>query len=164
MEGNSASPRKAQLDKEEREHLEDIVNEMRGRVEANVRYQLEEYDLEDRPDEDASLSDVEEHLVEAIELEAVDGNNWDDGFEQYITGVGYTIVNRLAALRCMEVRGFIDDEVTRFRGDGLTPAADRLVTEEFMLEEEAVLEAFRNACDDSPRKSRFYSTVHQLTA
>jgi len=48
----------------------------------------------------------------------------------------------------MEVRDFIDDEVTTFRDDGLTPAADRLVTEEFMLEEEAVLEAYRNACDD----------------
>jgi len=48
----------------------------------------------------------------------------------------------------MEVRDFIDDEVTAFRDDGLTPAADRLVTEEFMLEEEAVLEAYRNACDD----------------
>jgi hypothetical protein len=48
----------------------------------------------------------------------------------------------------MEVRGFIDNEVTRFREDGLTPAADRLVTEEFMLEEEAVLEAYRNVCDD----------------
>jgi len=148
MEGNSAEPRKAQLDKEEREHLEDVVTEMRDRVEANVRYQLEEYDLQDRPDVDGSLSDKEVDLVEAIELEAVDGNDWDDGYEQYITGVGYTIVNRLAALRCMEVRDFIDDEVTAFRDDGLTPAADRLVTEEFMLEEEAVLEAYRNACDD----------------
>jgi len=148
MEENSAAPRKAQLDKEEREHLEDVVTEMRDRVEANVRYQLEAYDLEELPDDDASLSDEEEDLVEAIELEAVDGNEWDEGYEQYITGVGYTIVNRLAALRCMEVRNFIDDEVTRFREDGLTPAADRLVTEEFMLEEEAVLEAYRNACDD----------------
>jgi len=148
MDENSSSPRKAQLDKEEREHLEDVVTEMRERVEANVRYQLEEYDLEERPAEDRPLSDEEEDLVEAIELEAVDGNEWDEGYEQYITGVGYTIVNRLAALRCMEVRNFIDDEVTRFREDGLTPAADRLVTEEFMLEEEAVLEAYRNACDD----------------
>lgn len=148
MEGDSTTPRKAQLDKEEREHLEDVVTEMRERVEANVRYQLEEYDLEERPNKDTSLSDEEEGLVEAIKLEAVDGNDWDDGYEQYITGVGYTIVNRLAALRCMEVRDFIDDEVTRFREDGLTPAADRLVTEEFMLEEEAVLEAYRNACDD----------------
>ncbi|QAY21826.1 BREX-5 system adenine-specific DNA-methyltransferase PglX [Halorubrum ezzemoulense] len=149
MDGQSTQPRKAQLDKEEREHLEDVVTEMRDRVEANVRYQLEdEYDLDEKPDDDASLSEAQEDLIEAIELEAVDGNDWDDGYEQYITGVGYTIVNRLAALRCMEVRDFIDDEVTAFRDDGLTPAADRLVTEEFMLEEEAVLEAYRNACDD----------------
>ena len=148
MAGKSTQARKAQLDKEEREHLEDVVTEMRERVEANVRYQLEEYNLETRPDEDASLTEEQEDLVEAIELEAVDGNEWKDGYEQYITGVGYTIVNRLAGLRCMEVRDFIDDEVTRFRDDGLTPAADRLVTEEFMLEEEAVLEAYRNACDD----------------
>ncbi|WP_323676877.1 BREX-5 system adenine-specific DNA-methyltransferase PglX [Halorubellus sp. PRR65] len=149
MDGNSATPRKAQLDKEEREHLEDVVTDMRDRVEANVRYQLEdEYGLDEKPNDDASLSEEEEDLVEAIELEAVDGNDWGDGYEQYITGVGYTIVNRLAALRCMEVRGFIDDEVTAFRDDGLTPAADRLVTEEFMLEEEAVLEAYQNACDD----------------
>jgi len=149
MDGQSTQPPKAQLDKEEREHLEDVVTEMRDRVEANVRYQLDdEYDLDEKPDDDASLSEEQEDLVEAIELEAVDGNDWDDGYEQYITGVGYTIVNRLAALRCMEVRDFIDDEVTAFRDDGLTPAADRLVTEEFMLEEEAVLEAYRNACDD----------------
>jgi hypothetical protein len=149
MDGQSTQPRKAQLDKEEREHLEDVVTEMRDRVEANVRYQLEdEYNLDDRPDADASLNEEQEDLVEAIELEAVDGDNWGSSYEEYITGVGYTIVNRLAALRCMEVRDFIDDEVTAFRDDGLTPAADRLVTEEFMLEEEAVLEAYRNACDD----------------
>ena len=148
MAGESTQVRKAQLDKQEREHLEDVVTEMRERVEANVRYQLEENDFEERPDKDASLTEEQEDLVEAIELEAVDGNDWEDGYEQYITGVGYTIVNRLAGLRCMEVRDFIDDEVTAFREDGLTPAADRLVTEEFMLEEEAVLEAYRNACDD----------------
>ncbi|WP_336358912.1 BREX-5 system adenine-specific DNA-methyltransferase PglX [Haloarcula sp. CGMCC 1.6347] len=146
MDGNALAPRKAQLDKEEREHLEAVVTEMRDRIEANVRYQLEASDLADRPD-DASLSETQETLVEAIELEAADGHNWEEAHEQYITGVGYTVVNRLAALRCMEVRDFIDDEVTAFRDDGLTPAADRLVTEEFMLEEEAVLEAYRNACD-----------------
>ena len=148
MDGNAAVPRKAQLDKEEREHLEDVVTEMRDRVEANVRYQLEAEGLDERPGEDASPSDEQAELVEAIELEGVDGSDWDERYQQYVTGVGYTIVNRLAALRCMEVRNFVDEEVTRFREDGLTPAADRLVTEEFMLEAEAVLEAYRNACDD----------------
>jgi len=166
MDGQSTQPRKAQLDKEEREHLEDVVTEMHDRVEANVRYQLEEeYDLDEKPDDDASLSEEQEDLVEAIELEAADGHNWDEAHEQYITGVGYTIVNRLAALRCMEVRDFIDDEVTAFRDDGLTPAADRLVTEEFMLEEEAVLEAYRNACDDLAEEIEILfdrSTVYSL--
>jgi hypothetical protein len=62
--------------------------------------------------------------------------------------VGYTIVNRLAALRCMEVRGFIDEEVTVFKDNGLTPAAETLVHKEFLLEDEAILEAYHNACDD----------------
>ncbi|TKX41408.1 BREX-5 system adenine-specific DNA-methyltransferase PglX [Halorubrum sp. ARQ200] len=166
MDGQSTQPRKAQLDKEEREHLEDVVTEMRDRVEANVRYQLEdEHDLDEKPDDDESLSEEQEELVEAIELEAADGHNWDEAHEQYITGVGYTIVNRLAALRCMEVRDFIDDEVTAFRDDGLTPAADRLVTEEFMIEEEAVLEAYRNACDDLAEEIEILfdrSTVYSL--
>ncbi|GAB6880104.1 BREX-1 system adenine-specific DNA-methyltransferase PglX [Halorubrum gandharaense] len=166
MDGQSTQPRKAQLDKEEREHLEDVVIEMRDRVEANVRYQLEnEYELDEKPDDDASLSEEQEDLVEAIELEAADGHNWEEAHEQYITGVGYTIVNRLAALRCMEVRDFIDDEVTAFRDAGLTPAADRLVTEEFMLEEEAVLEAYRNACDDLAEEIEILfdrSTVYSL--
>ncbi|MFC6720717.1 BREX-5 system adenine-specific DNA-methyltransferase PglX [Halobacteriaceae archaeon SHR40] len=136
-----------QLDNEERTLLEETVTRMRDRVEANVRYQLEEYNLEERPDENTSLNEEEEDLVEAIELEAIDGNEWTEGYEQYITSVGYTIVNRLAALRCMEVRDFIDNEVTVFRDDGLTPAAARLVDEQYMLEEEAVLEAYRDACD-----------------
>ena len=166
MDGNPTQPRKAQLDKEEREHLEDIVTEMRDRVEANVRYQLEnEYNLNEKPDANASLSEKQEDLIEAIELEIADEDNWEAAHEQYITGVGYTIVNRLAALRCMEVRGFIDDEVTVFREDGLTPAADRLVTEEFMLEEEAVLEAYSNACDDLAEEIEILfdrSTVYSL--
>lgn len=149
MDGNPTHPRKAQLDKEEREHLEDVVTKMRDRVEANVRYQLEDkYDLTEKPNDNSTLSEIQQDLIEAIELEAADGKDWKEGYEQYLTSVGYTIINRLAALRCMEVRDFIDDEVTRFREDGLTPAADRLVTEEFMLEEEAVLEAYRDACDD----------------
>jgi hypothetical protein len=87
-------------------------------------------------------------LVEAIDLEGVDGHTWDEAFEKYVTGVGYTIVNRLAALRCMEVRDFIDEEVTVFKENGLTPAAETLVHEEFLLEDEALLEAYHNACDE----------------
>jgi len=148
MASDSLSQRKAQLDKEEREHLEDIVTEMRERVEDNVEFQLTQKGLDDEPEDVDPLDEDTQQLVEAIELEAVDGETWSEAFGQYVTGVGYTIVNRLAALRCMEVRGFIDEEVTVFKDNGLTPAAETLVHEEFLLEEEAILDAYRRSCDN----------------
>jgi hypothetical protein len=136
------------LDKEEREHLESVVTEMRERVEANVEFQLTQNDLDEEPDNTDSLDENTQQLVSAIELEAVDGESWSEAVEQYVTGVGYTIVNRLAALRCMEVRDFINEEVTVFKDSGLTPAAETLVHEEFLLEDEAILEAYHRTCDD----------------
>jgi hypothetical protein len=148
MAGTSPTQRKAQLDKAEREHLEDVVADMRERVEDNVRFQLTQADLDTQPSDDETLDDETEQLVDAIELEAADGDDWDEAFEQYIDGVGYTIVNRLAALRCMEVRDFIGEEVTVFKDNGLTPAAETLVHEEFLLEDEAILAAYHNTCDE----------------
>ncbi|MDL0125897.1 BREX-5 system adenine-specific DNA-methyltransferase PglX [Halobacterium salinarum] len=148
MTSDSLSQRKAQLDKEEREHLEDIVTEMRERVEDNVEFHLTQKGLNDEPDDISSLDEDTQQLVEAIELEAVDGESWSEASDQYVTSVGYTIVNRLAALRCMEVRDFIDEEVTVFKENGLTPAAETLVHEEFLLEDEAILKAYHNACDE----------------
>ncbi len=148
MAGTSPTQRKAQLDKAEREHLEDVVADMRERVEDNVRFQLTQADLDTQPRDDETLDEEIEQLVEAIELEAVDDTNWDEAFEEYVDGVGYTIVNRLAALRCMEVRDFIDEEVTVFKENGLTPAAETLVHEEFLLEDEAILAAYHNTCDE----------------
>ncbi len=148
MSRDSHSQRKAQLDKAEREHLEDVVTEMRKRVEDNVAFQLTQQGLDDEPKDRDALDDDTQQLVEAIELESVDGDSWSEAVDQYVTGVGYTIVNRLAALRCMEVRDFIAEEVTVFKENGLTPAAETLVHEEFLLEDEAILEAYHNACDD----------------
>ncbi len=148
MSGNSLSQRKAQLDKAEREHLEDIVVEMRKRVEDNVRFQLTQFNLDTRPSDDETWDKETQRLVEAIELEAVDDTDWDEAFEEYVDGVGYTIVNRMAALRCMEVRDFIAEEVTVFKQNGLTPAAETLVNQEFLLEDEAILAAYHNICDE----------------
>ncbi|AZH26393.1 BREX-5 system adenine-specific DNA-methyltransferase PglX [Haloplanus aerogenes] len=148
MEHNSLSRQKAQLDKTEREHLEDVVEELRSRVEDNVRFQLTQHGLDDEPEDGEPLDEEIEQLVEAIEIEGADGHTWEEAFEKYIAGVGYTIVNRLAALRCMEVRDFIDEEVTVFKENGLTPAAETLVHEEFLLEDEAILAAYHNSCDE----------------
>ena len=148
MESDSLSHQKAQLDKAEREHLEDVVEKLRSRVEDNVRFQLTQKGLDDEPEDKDSLNGDLEQLVEAIDLEGVDGHTWEEAFEKYIAGVGYTIVNRLAALRCMEVRDFIDEEVTVFKENGLTPAAETLVHEEVLLEDEAILTAYHNTCDE----------------
>jgi len=133
MTDDSLSQRKAQLDKAEREHLEDVVEELResaSRTTSDINSRRK--GLDDEPEGPDTLDEDIEQLVEAIELEGVDGHTWDEAFEQYVTGVGYTIVNRLAALRCMEVRDFIDEEVTVFKENGLTPAAETLVHEEFL--------------------------------
>jgi hypothetical protein len=149
MAESTPHSRTVQLDKKEREHLEDVVTAMRERCESNIGYQLrQEHGLDRRPDGDSDVSEERARLIEAIDLEAVDGHDWEEALSQYVTGVGYTIVNRLAALRCMEVRGFLDEEVTVFREDGLTPAADTLVYEEFLPEDEAVLKAYHEACDE----------------
>jgi len=149
MDGNSPSHQKAQLDKAEREHLEDVVTEMRERVEDNVEFQLMQQGLDTEPADFDDLDEDTRKLAEAIDLEGVDGHTWNQAFDQYVTGVGYTIVNRLAALRCMEVRDFVDREVTTFKENGLTPAAEPLTdgTEDFLLEDEAIIQAYHDACD-----------------
>jgi hypothetical protein len=147
MASNPLSQRKAQLDKKERDHLENVVTEMRERVEDNVKFQLKQEGLDEKPGESDPLDTDTQRLAEAINLEAVDGESWSEAFNQYVTGVGYTIVNRLAALRCMEVRDFIDEEVTVFKNNGLTPAAETLVHEEFLLEDEAIIQAYHDVCD-----------------
>ncbi|MFD1601095.1 BREX-5 system adenine-specific DNA-methyltransferase PglX [Halobellus rarus] len=148
MEHDSPSQRKAQLDKAEREYLEDVVAEMRDRVEDNVEFQLTQKGLDDEPEDRNALQEDAQQIAEAIELEVVDGESWSEAFDEYVTGVGYTIVNRLAALRCMEVRDFVDEEVTVFKENGLTPAAETLVHKEFLLEDEAILQAYHDVCDE----------------
>ena len=147
MAGDSLSRRKAQLDKAEREHLEDVVEDLRERAEANVTYQLRQRGLEDEPEDVEALEEEQQELVEAIELESHEEHTWEEAYEQYVTGVGYTIVNRLAALRCMEVRDFLDEEVTVFMESGLTPAGDTVMMRDFLEEDEAILEAYREECD-----------------
>jgi hypothetical protein len=141
-----------QLDRGIRSELEGAVLSIRSAAEADLRYQLTDRFGLDAPEEvPTGLSEEEaaqrEALKEAIGREAVDGHDWPEAVELYVEGLGYTVVNRLAALRCMEARGFIDRPVTRFREDGRTPAADPLIEEEFYTPEEAPLEAYRRACE-----------------
>lgn len=136
---------KAQLDKSEREHLEKVVTDLRETVEADIEYQLEHAYGLDREDggEDLAGKEAEkrEKLAEAVRRED-DDKSWEQKFEKYVMGVGYTIVNRLTAFRVMEVRGFIDRPVTQFGESGTTPAAEKIENEEFLSPNEAIIEAY----------------------
>lgn len=147
MTEENPADRAAQLDEAERDHLQTVVGEIRDRVEDNVAYRLGRLGLDEVPEDRDALDGETRRLVDAIELEARDGDSWSTAVEEYVTGVGYTVVNRLAALRCLEVRGFVDEEVTVVTDDGLTPAAETLVHEEFLLEDEAILDAYHRECD-----------------
>ena len=144
--------RKAQLDSNERKHLESVVKQLRTRAEKDARYWIEDYFALKKEDAEApsTLTNREQmlrrRLREAIAREQAGGRSWAKARKLYIKGVGYTLVNRLAALRCMEVRGFLDRAVTRFREDGRTPAADPLIDEHFLAQGEGIWMAFLQAC------------------
>lgn len=149
MSEQSSLETKAQLDKAEREHLEDVVADLRETVEADIKYQLEHtYELS-YEDGGANLHgeevDTRAELAKAVERED-DDESWEEKFDRYVMGVGYTIVNRLTALRCMEVRGFIDRPVTQFSESGTTPAAEKLENEQYLAPDEAKIKAYNDVC------------------
>lgn len=148
------------LDKPKRRELEKVITKMRNRIEDDIEYQVKEIcGLRNKDEAPAGRDDdqgeTRERLIKAIEREAIDGYSWDKALELYIKGAGYTIVNRLTALRCMEVRGLNvpnfehgDRSVTQLREDGRTPAADPLIENfEVASREEGILEAYRRACN-----------------
>ncbi|MFB6301516.1 MAG: BREX-5 system adenine-specific DNA-methyltransferase PglX [Haloferacaceae archaeon] len=147
MASDPLSRQRAQLDAEERDRLEGVVAEMRERVEDDVAFRLARRGLDERPKTPDDLDDDTRRLVAAIDGEGADGHDWNEAFEQYVAGVGYTVVTRLAALRCMEVRGFLDEAVTVFGDDGLTPAAETLAREGGAPADEAAIRAYHDACD-----------------
>lgn len=151
MSGQSSLETKAQLDKSEREHLEDVVTDLRETVEADIEYQLEHtYELNNENGGENLVGEAAEtrtKLVKAVEREDGD-KTWEEKFKQYVMSVGYTVVNRLTALRCMEVRGFIDRPVTQFGDSGTTPAAEKLEDEQYLAPDEAKIEAYDEACRD----------------
>lgn len=151
MSGKSSPQLKAQLDKSEREHLEDVVTKLRETVESDIKYQLEHtYEL-NTEDGGGGLTEnkasTRSELVDAVEREDGD-KTWEEKFEQYVMGVGHTVVNRLTALRCMEVRGFIDRPVTQFGDSGTTPAAEKLEREEFLAPEKAIIATYERECEE----------------
>lgn len=110
------------MDKERRSRLKRVVTEARKVVEGDVRVQLRRLGF----DESGKVKPVEElpHLssedkelrgkiLEAVEKEKIGGISDREAFDRYVRHVGFTYVNRIAALRAMEVRGLIKETVVR---------------------------------------------------
>ena len=147
------STTKVQLDEAERSHLEGVVQKLRKRTDQVVTHWVHaELNLETEDAEaDAvhpDLSSLREQVREAIVREQAGERSWKKARDLYIKGVSYTLVNRLAALRCMEVRGFLDRSPTRFREDGVTPAADVLIDKHYLSQETGIWAAFLVACEE----------------
>lgn len=153
MAGGNNVEEKVQLDNAERDHLEDVVTDLREIVESEIEFILEhQFGLANReggPDLSADEQAVHGRLVDAIEHENPGEKSWDWCYQQYVTGVGYTIINRLAGFRCMEVRGFLLSPVTQIGDSGLTPAAENLLGERLDIgREDSLIAAYHEACEE----------------
>jgi hypothetical protein len=110
------------MDKERRSRLKRVVTEARKVVEEDVRIQLRRLGFDEsgkvRPVEELSYLSSEDKelrnkIVEAVEKEKTGGISDREAFDRYVRHVGFTYVNRIAALRAMEVRKLIKETVLR---------------------------------------------------
>jgi len=110
------------MDKERRSRLKRVVTEARKVVEADVKTQLRRLGFEEsgktRPIEELNhLSgedkEVRNKIIGAMKKEKTGGISDREAFDRYVRQVGFTYVNRIAALRTMEVRKLIRETVLR---------------------------------------------------
>jgi len=107
------------MDKERRSRLKRVVTEARKVVEEDVRIQLRRlgFDesgkvkpVEELPHLSSEDREVRGKILEAVEKEKTGGISDREAFDRYVRHVGFTYVNRIAALRAMEVRKLIEKE------------------------------------------------------
>jgi len=109
------------MDKERRSRLKSVVGRARRVVEDDVRVQLRRLGIDEneiKPVQNllylsAEDKELRTRIIEAIEKEKAGDISYDEAFDRYVRHVGFTYVNRIAALRAMEVRGLIKETVTR---------------------------------------------------
>jgi len=109
------------MDKERRSRLKRVVGLARRVVEDDVKVQLRRLGIDEdgiKPVEKLPYLSVEDRelrtkIVEAIEKEKAGDISYGEAFARYVRHVGFTYVNRIAALRAMEVRNLIKETVIR---------------------------------------------------
>lgn len=109
------------MDKERRSRLKRVVSEARKNIEGEIKTQLRRLGIEEHrirslqelPPLTKEEIDVRESILKAIEKEKVGGISDEEAYERYIRHVGFTFINRIAALRAMEVRGLIKETIIK---------------------------------------------------
>jgi hypothetical protein len=109
------------MDKKRRSRLKSVVGQARRIVEDDVRVQLRRLGIDEneiKPVERLPHLSVEDKelrakVVKAIEKEKAGDISYDEAFDRYVRHVGFTYMNRIAALRAMEVRNLIKETVIR---------------------------------------------------
>jgi len=107
------------LDRERRNNLRRVIHECRKLLEDEIVRRLAYYgimadgqflDLAKLPHLTAQEWETRRRLEQAIEKEALGKLTRSEAVKRYIHHVGFTYLNRFAALRAMEVRGLIKKE------------------------------------------------------
>jgi hypothetical protein len=109
------------MDKERRSRLKSVVGQARRIVEDDVRVQLRRLGIDEnelKPVQNLLHLSVEDkelrtRIIEVIEKEKAGDISYGEAFDRYVRHVGFTYVNRIAALRAMEVRSLIKETVIR---------------------------------------------------
>ena len=109
------------MDKERRSHLKNVVGQARRVVEEDIRVQLRRLGIDENevkpverlPHLSAADKELRQKIIEALEKEKAGDISYGEAFDRYVRYVGFTYVNRIAALRAMEVRNLIKETVIR---------------------------------------------------
>jgi len=109
------------MDKERRSRLKSVVGRARRVVEEDVKVQLRRLGIDENeikpveklPHLSAADKELRQRIVEALEKEKAGDISFGEAFGRYVRHVGFTYVNRIAALRAMEVRNLIKETVIR---------------------------------------------------
>jgi len=150
------------VEKKRRDNLRRVIRECRRIVESDVARKLKYYGIESDQFIDpktltyltAADLEVRSKLERAIEKEMVGGLSTKQAVTRYVSHVGSTYINRLAALRAMEVRGFIKETVIhRNKYGGMSLREMELIEREPSLTpaealKEALIDAFKEVSQE----------------
>ena len=146
------------MDKERRNNLKRVVNLCRRILEEDIERRLAYYGIMTdgtllRLDEMEHLSnedvEIRKRLELAIEKEMVGGLSRREAILRYIRHVAFTFLNRIAALRAMEVRKLIKETIIRRAKYGGRSLREREIAEanpgfsSYDILKKALIEAFR---------------------